>query len=268
MFVKIYALVAAVADAVICIAGAVRDVSDIWIPIVLLPAFFLGLVAVHMALTFIASLFIKTEKPCEKPNKFCRFWVYGTVELMLNLARVHVSVNGMDKLPQGKRFLIVSNHLSNLDPMIGIIKFYKNEVAYVAKPEILKTPIAGPFIHKCCFLAIDRENPRNAMRTIHKATDFVKNDITSIGIYPEGTRSKTGELLEFKDGVFYIAKKAPCPIVVMTVKGTENFSKNFPFKGTKVKMDILGVIEPDEFAELSTHELGDKVRSMMLDNLK
>lgn len=267
LFIKIYAAAAAAADILICALGAVREFSDIWIPVVLFMAFFIGLSLLHLTVTFIMSLFIKLDKPCDVPDKFCRFWVFGTVGFVLDLARVRITVNGAEKLPHDRRFLLVSNHRSNLDPMIGIVKFYKNEIAYVAKPEVLKFPIVGPFIHKCCFLPIDRENARNAMRTIHRATDFVKNDITSIGIYPEGTRSKTGELLEFKDGVFYIAKKAPCPVAVITVKGTENLSKNLPFKSTKVLINVLGVIEPEEFADLSTHELGEKVREMMLADL-
>lgn len=88
-----------------------------------------------------------------------------------------------------------------------------------------------------------------------------------MGIYPEGTRSRSAELLEFKDGVFYIAKKAPCPIVVITVENTEKIVKNFPFRGTTVKMDVLDVITPDSFADETTHTISDNVRQMMLKRL-
>ncbi len=269
MFLKIYFVLALLTETLICLCTDILSGwVDFWIPIVLFLSIFLGLSALHILFSLVVSWFFNKKKLCDRPNKFCRFWVYVTVELMLDFARVKVEVKGAEKIPTDKRFLLVSNHRSNLDPMINIVHLYKNEIAYISKPENFKIPAAGPFIHKCCFLPIDRENARNAMKTIHRATDFVKNDITSVGVYPEGTRSKTGELLEFKDGVFYICKKAPCPLVVTTVKNTEKIGKNFPFNRTVVYLDVLDVLYPEDFSDSSTHDLSKKVRNMMLENLK
>ena len=183
-------------------------------------------------------------------------------------ARVNLEINGIDKIPEDKRFLMVSNHLSNFDPLVSIVAFKKFGIIFVSKPENFKLPFVSQFIHKSGFLAIDRENPRNAMKTIHKATDYVKEDIGSVCIYPEGTRSKSGELLEFKDGVFYVCKKALCPVVVTTVKNTQKIAKNSPFKKTNVIINVLDVIYPESFAECSTHELSERVRDMMKEDLE
>lgn len=268
MFIKIYAVLAAVAELfIVLFTDSISGLKDFWIPVLMFVGIFLGLLAFHMIALLIMSFFIDKNKPCEKPNRFCKFMVDHTVEAVLTVARVKVVVSGIEKIPTDRRFLLVSNHRSNLDPMICLVKFMNYGLAFVSKPENFKIVIAGAFTHKCCYLPIDRENARNAMKTLHKATDFVKNDICSVGIYPEGTRSKTGEMLEFKDGVFYIAKKAACPIVVVTVENTEKIAKNFPFKRTVVKLDVLDCIEPESFADKTTHAISDEVKAKMLENL-
>ena len=222
---------------------------------------------VYVLLMFVCSLFAGPNRMYDRISPFYLALTLALDGWILALCRIKIHVEGLEKVPTDSEFLFVSNHRSNFDPMVQWWVLRRWPLAFVSKPSNMRKFVIGPFVRRCCFLPIDRENARNAMRTIHRATDFVKNDITSIGIYPEGTRSKTGELLEFKDGVFYIAKKAPCPVAVITVKGTENLSKNLPFKSTKVLINVLGVIEPEEFADLSTHELGEKVREMMLADL-
>lgn len=268
MLIKLYAVLAAVIEvAIVFLTDVLSGWADVWIPIVLYVGLFVSFLVLHLIVLIVVSLSVNTKKPCEKPSRFCKFLVDYTVEAVLMLARVKIEASGLEKIPTDRRFLLVSNHRSNLDPFICIAKLKSYDVAFISKPENFKIPIAGPFIRKCCFLPIDRENARNAMKTLHKATDFVKNDVCSMGIYPEGTRSRSAELLEFKDGVFYIAKKAPCPIVVITVENTEKIVKNFPFRGTTVKMDVLDVITPDSFADETTHTISDNVRQMMLKRL-
>lgn len=181
--------------------------------------------------------------------------------------RVKVNYNGFDKIPSDRKFLLVSNHRSMIDAFV-LVNMLKNfSVSFISKPENFKLPLVGIYMRMSAFLAIDRENPRNAMKTIHKATDFVKNDVASVVVYPEGTRSKTGELLEFKDGVFYICKKAKCPVVVVTMDNAEKVMKRFPFKSTVVNVDVLAVLEPASFEDKTTHQLSDEVRNMMLEHL-
>lgn len=240
---------------------------DIVTPILLFVIIFISLVIIHILFCVVLSLFVDKNKTREKPDRLFKFLMEKTLELIFNIFRVKIIANGLEKIPGDRRFLFVSNHRSNFDPMVTIVKLSKYNMAFISKPENFKLPLVGQFINKCCFLPIDRENARNAMRTIHKATDYVKNDVVSMGVYPEGTRSKTGELLEFKDGVFYIAKKSNSPIVVAVVRNTENAFKHVLVKQTKVYIEILGVIEPEDFAELTTHEISEKVRDLMLKSL-
>ena len=83
------------------------------------------------------------------------------------------------------------------------------------------------------------------------------------GIYPEGSRSKTGELQEFKSGAFYLAKKADAPIVVMAVWNTEKVGKKFPIRRTVVYHDYLGVLDRETVRSSSLDDLAAITRGMI-----
>ncbi len=261
MFIKIYAVLSVIIDALLFIAvDAVKSPMHILILIVLLPVIFLALFATHMIVCIILSLFIDKSKPVERPNKFFQVLLNKTAELVLFVLRYKTVENGKEIVPTDKRFLLVSNHLSGFDPITTIPSLQKHGIIFVSKPENLKIILAGSLMHICGYLPIDRDNPRSSMRTLHKCVDIVKNDIASVGIYPEGHRSKTGELQDFKDGVFYVAKKAKCPVVVMTVK----YSKRKLY-GKTVYLDYKAVLLPESFADKTTHDISEEVRNIMLE---
>jgi 1-acyl-sn-glycerol-3-phosphate acyltransferase len=231
------------------------------IPVVLLPLCFLSLVVVHLLFCGVVSLFANRKKEVETPNRFVLALLEESIVLVLFILRYKVTESGKDLLPRNRRFLLVSNHLSGFDPITTIPSVKGLGVRFVSKPENFKIPIAGGLMHLCGFMPIDRDSPRNSMRTLHKCVDMIKNDRASVCIYPEGHRSETGELLEFKDGVFYVAKKAECPVVVMTVKYERR-----ALWGKKVALSYKAIIEPETFKEKNTHALSEEVREIMLEN--
>jgi len=110
-------------------------------------------------------------------------------------------------------------------------------------------------------MAIDRESPRKAIATIGKAAKLLQKDEVSIGVYPEGTRSKTCELLPFHNGFFKIAQKAEKPIVVLSITGTEKIARNLlKLKVSHVYLDVLQVIPNDEVKKMKTDRIGELVR--------
>ena len=128
--------------------------------------------------------------------------------------------------------------------------------------------IAGPMIFGANYLPIDRENPREAMKTINAAAELLKNDVVSVGVYPEGTRGRDADMLPFHNGVFKIAQKAKVPIAVISVRGTEKLGANFPLRHTDVYLDVAAVLEPDSFAGLSSGELSQRVRTILEERLQ
>lgn len=117
-------------------------------------------------------------------------------------------------------------------------------------------------------MSIDRENPRNAIVTINKAAEILGNEIASIGVYPEGTRSKECVLLPFHNGVFKIAQKANSSIVVLTVIGTEKIHKRAPWKATDVYLDVLEILPAEEVKSTKTDLIGDRIRTIFENNIE
>ena len=172
----------------------------------------------------------------------------------MKLLRIRVHVTGMEQIPKDTKVLFVSNHRSNFDPIVTWYALKEWKIAFVSKPENFKIPIFGRIIRRCCFMPIDRKNPRKAISTINRAAKLLKKQEVSIGVYPEGTRSKTAEVLPFHNGVFKIAQKADAPIVVLCIIGTEEISKHTPFKTTNVYLDVLDVF-PVENVKIKKTEL-------------
>ncbi len=228
-------------------------------------AAFLMLSAVYFLFLFIVSLFVDLSKPVERPSKFYRFLHTQTAEFILKFLNVEIKTKGLENLEGLDAFLLVANHCSNFDPFIAIACLKKYDIAYICKPEIFKIPIVGKISHKCFFLPIDRENVRNAVKTIEKASDILKTQKLCVGIYPEGTRSKSGELLPFRNGAFKIAQKAGVPIVAVQTTGTENIAKNLPFKKSVVEFNVLEVISKERAASMKSAEIGEEIRNKMLE---
>lgn len=218
--------------------------------------------------TSICSLFVK-NKTYEKDSKFYRclfnLWTWIVIKIM----RIKVETKGLEKMPKDGKLLFVGNHKSNFDPIITWSVFKKYNISYLSKGTNFKIPIFGKIVKRCCFLEIDRENSRNAIRTIITASELIKKQELSIGVYPEGTRNKTKDiLLPFHNGVFKIAQKANCPIVVICVKGTSKIHRNYPLKKSIVELTVVDVIEKNDVIALSSHEIGDRVKNKLLESLK
>ena len=220
----------------------------------------LALLLLYILFLGICCLFIDPDKAYEKNSPFYRFLLDSATAAAMKLLRIRVHVSGMEKIPKDTKVLFVSNHRSNFDPIITWYILKKWKIAFVSKPSNFKIPFFGRIIRKCCFMPIDRENPRNAIVTINKAAKLLKKQEVSIGIYPEGTRSKNGQLLPFHNGVFKIAQKAEAAIVVLCVTGTEKISKRTPFRRTDVYLDVLEVFSAQGIKETKTEMIGTAIR--------
>ncbi|MBE6946785.1 MAG: 1-acyl-sn-glycerol-3-phosphate acyltransferase [Ruminococcaceae bacterium] len=221
----------------------------------------LGGIIVSVLLVYIISaLLVSPKKEFETESPFYRMLLNGVAIFLVKMSRSHVTVHGAEKLPQDRKFLLVSNHRSNFDPIVSVYAFPEYHLAYLSKGENFKIPVIGRLIRKCCFLAIDREDPRKALPTIQKAARIAEKGVNTVAVYPEGTRSKKCKLLPFHNGVFKIAQKAHMPVAVMTLEGTEKIHKNFPLHKTQITLRVLEVIPYEEIDKKRTNEIGDRVR--------
>ena len=227
-----------------------------------------GLILLYILFLFACGWFVDTSREYETHNGFYRWVLYGFTTLGLAASGVKVHVTGRELLPKDTKVLFVSNHRSNWDPIVTWQMLKKWNIAFVSKASNFKIPALGRIIRRCCFMTIDRDNPRNAIRTIQKAAAMLESDVFSIGIYPEGTRNYGEGLLPFHNGVFKIAQKAGAPIVVVTVSGTEKVHRNYLRRRTHVYLDIVRCIPAEEVVATKTDILGQQIRQDMENNLK
>lgn len=229
-----------------------------------LSAALLAAVLLPIGFLVVCSLFVDTRREYAHSSGFYRSVLYGATAVALRLLRIRVHTGGLDRIPADALPLFVGNHRSNFDPIIEwqVLRVWRP--AFLSKKENFRVPIFGRIIRKCCFMEIDRENPRRAMETINRAAMLLQQGEVSIGVYPEGTRSKSGELLPFHNGVFKIAQKAGAPIVVVAIRGTERIHAQAVLHRSEVYVDVVDVIFPEQWKSARTSDIGARVRGALL----
>jgi 1-acyl-sn-glycerol-3-phosphate acyltransferase len=139
------------------------------------------------------------------------------VRLGLTLAGIRVKVAGLEHVPRDRAAVYAANHQSNVDPPI-IFDVVHPYLHILYKAEIDALPILARAFRYGGFIPVDRRNKEAALRSIEVGAASIRAG-NSFLIFPEGTRSRTAEMLPFKKGGFIMAIKAQAPIVPVAVQG-------------------------------------------------
>ena len=237
----------------------------------LVPVFagiWLGLAIIALAFLWIVCALVDLDKPQEEDDPVYRSIMYVYIEALMNLVLVRLHTRGLENTPKEGRFLLVCNHLFIADPGIVLHCFRKSQLAFLTKKENYKLPFIGAFMHKILCQPIDRENDRQALKSIIKCIQLIKEDKVSVCAFPEGYTSKDGKLHPFRPGVFKIAQKTNVPIVVCTIQNTREIFKNLKHFGhTDVELHLVDIIPPESYAGLNTVALSDMVYEKMIADL-
>ena len=156
-----------------------------------------------------------------------RIIVANAFRICMFIAGVKVKVTSKENIPKEEACLFVGNHNGFFDIIVSYAVIGK-VMGFVAKKEVKKVPFLNIWMYFVNCLFLDRENVREGLKTILKGVDLLKSGI-SVFIFPEGTRSKDGKMLPFKEGSLKMADKAGCPIVPVAMRHTaEIFENQFP----------------------------------------
>ena len=249
---------AAAAAAVLLAPGTRGTPAMLWA----LPAFvggFLAGVVLALLLCAVLSLFADPKKTAQEQDPFW-FPVAGyAMGVICALAGIRLRAVGLEQIPAG-RWLLVSNHRSAFDPLATGRLLRREHLAFISKLSNFRIPVARRVIPSLCYLGLDREDNRAALKVILQAAELIRSGAVSYCVYPEGTRNRGEELLPFRNGVFKIAQRAKCPIVIARIDGTDRVRRNFPWHPTFVTLTVCGVLDAETVQQLKTNEIGEQVR--------
>lgn len=247
---------------------AFQSLAWLWV----FPVSFIGTVLIEAGIVFaVIMLMVKAvdfEKPQEKDSKPYRFVIQLLAQAAVPILSVRMHTEGLEKRPKKGRFFVVCNHLNEMDPVILLRYFPKSQLTFISKQENKEMFVVGPFLHKIQGQFINRDNDRQALRSIIKCIEILREDRGSVAVFPEGYIHDDKKLHRFRSGVFKIAQKTKVPIVVCTVLNTPPvFHNGLRLKKTHVHFHVLDVIQPQEYEAMTTVELGNKVYEMMAADL-
>lgn len=195
------------------------------------------------------------------------FYISRALFTILLKIMLKVRVFGRENLPEPP-FIVASNHSSLMDPPLVGHACSKYPVNFMAKQELFDMPLVGFWTKNVRCIPVKRG--KNAVRGIKEAIRRLKKGHV-VGIFPEGTRSGTGELQQAKTGTGYLMVKSGVPVVPVYVYGTAKaFPTGKPVKmGTKVGAVIGTPIQPEEYLKEAGQKGKDydKVSTLVMERI-
>ena len=210
----------------------------------------------------------------EKGGMLARMKLKGFAKSLLGAVFAKVEVIYEDEetikiLDRNSGIVVVSNHQSNLDPPL-INGYFPMDLGFVAKHEMEKWPFYGIWMKKAHCVFLNRSNPREGIKSIKKAVKIIKSGYPTV-IFPEGARSLTEEMNDFKKGSFRLATDTNGIIVPVTVKGTIDIQRRgniFMKMGREVKLIIGKPIDVSKCTLEEKRSLDRKVKEIIEENYR
>lgn len=158
---------------------------------------------------------------------------------IFNNLKSTLNIEGLENLDSNKTYILMGNHRSYTDILVLFLAMAvaKRDVVFMSKKEIFKVPFLGGAMKALGIIGVDRQESSEAFKSLIKAIETVK-DGKNLIIFPEGTRSVTGELLPLKRGGFILASRAKMDIAPFVIKGTDKFMPKAGFGIYPAHVDI------------------------------
>lgn len=213
----------------------------------------------------VAILFWLVSMPFDRKRRLGNRWmvIQGIVLTRMN-PFWKVIVEGREKIDPKQAYVIIPNHQSMLD--IVVFNMLRHRLRWVSKVEIFRVPLVGWEMKMVKYIDLERGNKHSVVSMMEKCHTSLGDGI-SIVIFPEGTRSLTGEIGRFKSGAFQIAIKADKPLLPVLIDGTGDIlpKSGFIFRNQKtIRLRVLDPVFPGQFGTGDPEELAARMQSMMV----
>jgi 1-acyl-sn-glycerol-3-phosphate acyltransferase len=164
---------------------------------------------------------------------------------------ISIEVTGSENYSPEQNYLVISNHagMADIPLLLGTMNL---NLRFLAKEELGKIPLFGRALKQAGYVMIKRGQNREALKSLFAATEVLKSG-RSVHIFPEGTRSATGELLPFKRGAFLVAQKGDTPVLPVTIIGSNLITPKNSLKINKGKIRVIidKPLKPSQFTSVN-----------------
>lgn len=224
--------------------------------------FYLIIVLSFLVGTTITLFLVPFAKSSHQPFQVAgRIWA----RFLTFFSGVKVIVSGLDNIPKDRALILASNHQGAADILL-LLGCLPVNFRFAIKKELFKVPIFGWYLKKAGYFSIDRKLVLSAYRTVEAVIEIIKNG-ESVLMFPEGTRTKTGELGKFKRGSLLAALKSKAPIIPIAISGSFNIMKkgSWLFHPCPVKLSVGKpiYIESEADYENKVNEVREAIARML-----
>jgi len=238
-------------------------------PLVIVLSVLVGfIVAILAAILFMEITYLFIAKRTPTTSRIKHFFGKQIVSVPMHLFNIKTTVYGREHLPKDSKFLIYSNHTSELDISVLMCHLPQYPIAFLAKKVVHSYLSVGKWAESIGCVMLNRENNRQGNQAVLQVVENVTNGSTMV-IFPEGKVAReVGALQKFRSGSFKIALASCVPLVPVTLVKEPSYNrKKWPMRK---RLDII--IHPplvhDEFKDLSSRQLGLQVRDIIESSLK
>lgn len=208
-----------------------------------------------LTLVWATLLLLTLPLPGRKPlMKGIHLWTRMVLWLLRVVGGVHVIVDGKEHLHMGRAAIIVSKHMSDLDPIVFFNM--RPDMTALAKKELFSIPVIGLLLRKLDVARIDRQSGK-AHQTMPRVVAGIHAGQRALVVYPEGTRTRVGEQRKLKSGAYYLQEDGQLPAIPVAtnsglhwpkglaraIPGTVIYEIGAPFAHSTDKAAFMAAVE-------------------------
>ena len=216
---------------------------------------------VIVAVLFIPLIFLCYVLRCSQPIFFIGKWILRMARVILG---IRLDVSGIEGIEKKKAYIFMSNHLSVIDgPLLFML--IPQYLRVIIKKEAFRIPIIAQAMRQAGFIPVNRKRLKGGKESIDRASRMIREKGFSFLIFPEGTRSRDGELQPFKRGGVFLALNSRVDILPVTIKGTYEIMPkgSFFIKKGKIRVAFHQPVSVEGFDNQSLSLLVDKIRDII-----
>ncbi len=217
----------------------------------------LFVIALLLVIVFIMVFLVSGKNNTKCPIKHGIMNLYSRYVFNI-IMRVKLKIIGKENIPSHPNFVVYSNHIEYSDPVYLKQAFHQYPVAFISKEVLWKNKLVALVLNGIGCIPISPGADRTALNSIVEGIKLVKSG-QPMGIFPEGKRTYSHNMIPFKPGAFKLATKAEADIVPVCLYNMHEVYRKGRIKIAKVSLVILPAIKASDYKEVDTQVIADKV---------